>query len=78
MVKQVFEQFENAQLTDHDGPYSPIYYYIILHQLYIKSLVIIISQSQLLSVSLVFDNCQLFYVVISTHNQILDLLTIKN
>ena len=35
-----------------------------------KSLVIIIPQSQLLSVSLVFDNCQLIYVVISTYNQL--------
>ena len=32
-------------------------------------LVIIISQSQLLVVSLIFDNCQLFYVVISAYNQ---------
>ena len=31
---------------------------------------IIISQSQLLSVSLVFDNCQLIYDVISTYNQL--------
>ena len=42
----------------------------ILHQLYIKSLVIIIAQSQLLSVSIVFDNCQLFYVVFSTYIQL--------
>jgi hypothetical protein len=42
----------------------------ILHQLYIKSLVIIIAQSQLLLVSIVFDNCQLFYVVISTYIQL--------
>jgi hypothetical protein len=55
-------------------PWRPLYSYI-LHQLYIKSLVIIISQSQLLLVSLVLDNCQLFYVVISTYNELKVLLT---
>jgi hypothetical protein len=58
-----------TSLRIRSRPRRPLYTYI-LHQLYIKSLVIFISQSQLLLVSLIFDNCQLFYVVISTYNQL--------
>ena len=50
-----------TSLRIRSRPRRPLYTYI-LHQLYIKSLVIFISQSQLLLVSLIFDNCQLFYV----------------